>query len=344
MSFALSVRRQVERMCVDLSADPLLVQGAGGNVSWKDNDILWIKASGTWLSDAEVDDIFIPTDLAHIRGALDQRDFTISPIVTSDSNLKPSIETLLHALMPQRIVIHLHAVDVLAHLVRNDCELEFRSLLPKTLNYAFVKYYKPGEDLAENVYEAIQGGTNISIVFLLNHGLVLGGDTVLEVMELLSNLLAYVRKGTSVRSVTPSSLKDGSTFGKFVKYEYIPSELTKLHDLSVVPQLAYLVENKWALFPDHVVFLGAKAFIGDCDALDKMLVRNESSPPPFIFCRGIGTFQHIEVTRAQIDQLVCFYDVAVRQCDPAKIVDLSNEDTAALVNWEAEKYRVGLSK
>ena len=41
--------------------NPLLVQGAGGNVSWKEEDTLWVKASGTWLSDASAEDIFLPT-------------------------------------------------------------------------------------------------------------------------------------------------------------------------------------------------------------------------------------------------------------------------------------------
>lgn len=30
-----------------------LIQGAGGNTSLKENNILWIKASGCWLSDAK---------------------------------------------------------------------------------------------------------------------------------------------------------------------------------------------------------------------------------------------------------------------------------------------------
>ena len=29
-----------------------LIQGAGGNTSVKINDVLWVKASGYWLSDA----------------------------------------------------------------------------------------------------------------------------------------------------------------------------------------------------------------------------------------------------------------------------------------------------
>ena len=123
MSLESDVRIQIEKMCVGLATNPLLVQGAGGNVSWKEDDTLWIKASGTWLSDAADDDIFIPTNLVHLRAALTQGNFDVTPIVTSESSLRPSIETLLHALMPQRVVVHLHAIDVLSHLVRDDLNL-----------------------------------------------------------------------------------------------------------------------------------------------------------------------------------------------------------------------------
>ena len=34
-----------------------LVQGAGGNTSVKQDDVLWIKASGCWLKDAGSRDI-----------------------------------------------------------------------------------------------------------------------------------------------------------------------------------------------------------------------------------------------------------------------------------------------
>jgi len=37
--------RQVLQFCSRIGSDSTLVQGAGGNISWKDGNILWIKAS-----------------------------------------------------------------------------------------------------------------------------------------------------------------------------------------------------------------------------------------------------------------------------------------------------------
>ena len=53
----------ISQMCADLGKDPLLVQGAGGNVSWKENETLWIKGSGTWLANANNEDIFVPVNV-----------------------------------------------------------------------------------------------------------------------------------------------------------------------------------------------------------------------------------------------------------------------------------------
>ena len=35
-----------------IGADPLLIQGPGGNTSFKSGDELWVKASGAWLAEA----------------------------------------------------------------------------------------------------------------------------------------------------------------------------------------------------------------------------------------------------------------------------------------------------
>ena len=46
-----------KRLCSVIGKDPLIVQGAGGNASWKNQDKIWIKSSGTGC-DAERKPIF----------------------------------------------------------------------------------------------------------------------------------------------------------------------------------------------------------------------------------------------------------------------------------------------
>src|SRR5450830_1321794 len=115
-----SIAEQVKAYCARIGNDPLLVQGAGGNFSWKDDGLLWVKASGTWLAQAMENDIFVPVDLTHLRLEIGRGNFSVTPNVIGPSNLKPSIETLLHALMPHKVVAHLHAIEILAYLVREN--------------------------------------------------------------------------------------------------------------------------------------------------------------------------------------------------------------------------------
>ena len=50
-----------------VGADPLLVQGPGGNTSLKADGLLWVKASGAELADALTRDIFVPVQLPALR-------------------------------------------------------------------------------------------------------------------------------------------------------------------------------------------------------------------------------------------------------------------------------------
>ena len=49
--------QEIKELCALIGSDPLLVQGPGGNASLKERETIWIKASGSWLADAERKDI-----------------------------------------------------------------------------------------------------------------------------------------------------------------------------------------------------------------------------------------------------------------------------------------------
>lgn len=336
------IRTEVEEMCTKLGQDPLLVQGAGGNVSWKEDNVLWIKASGSWLSEAQDEDIFIPADLKNLQEELKAGNFDFVPKVLSDTELKPSIETILHAIMPQKIVVHLHAVEVLTYLVKDDWKEILSNKLGKQTTYSFVDYQKPGSDLAKGVYDSINGNLGTNLLFLKNHGLVVGAETTEEILSLLKRLLDSLDVHIRHHSFGSPAFRD-EDINPFIALNYFPTKSVKLHNLSLNEDLYKFVLHKWALFPDHVVFLGDKPFIGEYQFLIQEL-QNSTSNPPFIFCKGLGTFEHNSVTKTHIDQLTCYYDVIIRQDKPTGLIELSNEQIKELLNWEAEKYRLSVSK
>ena len=52
--------QRLKSFCTHVGQDPLLVQGAGGNASWKSKNVVRVKASGTWLAAASSQNIFLP--------------------------------------------------------------------------------------------------------------------------------------------------------------------------------------------------------------------------------------------------------------------------------------------
>src|SRR5262245_52636510 len=102
------ILNELRRMSARVGKNILLVQGAGGNSSVKDGDVLWVKASGTWLADAENEDIFVPVALSAARAALARGDERVPLAPNANTTLRGSIETALHALMPHPVVLHVH--------------------------------------------------------------------------------------------------------------------------------------------------------------------------------------------------------------------------------------------
>jgi rhamnose utilization protein RhaD (predicted bifunctional aldolase and dehydrogenase) len=331
----MSIKNEIIHFCQSIGSDPLLVQGAGGNVSWKDGDVLWVKASGTWLADAGERDIFVPVDLAVLRVSLDAGDFETIPTSITGAALRPSIETLLHALMPHQVVVHLHPVDVLTWLVREYSEASF----PAVDRAALVPYRKPGAALAQAVAERLNGRPDIRCLFLQNHGLVLGGETVTEIQQQLQSVLLEMRGAVLLHarpmSVVQSILEVGGHSFKVV-------DDADIQGLAFDELLYTRLSSGWALYPDHVVFLGGKA---TCyDSMDDFIAQARESQvmPELVFVRGGGVYVTPAFGRAQRAQLRCYYDVLVRVPENCKVVTLSELEVGDLLNWDAEKYRVGL--
>lgn len=335
------MRASVVEYCVMVGADPLLVQGAGGNVSWKDGDTLWIKASGTWLADAASKDIFVPVDLAHLKGALAADNFGVKPRVTGVSSLRPSIETLLHVLMPQTVVVHLHAVEILAHLVRDGFEEDFVSLLDDSIRWASVPYHKPGDALAKAVNFALDQTPGADVIFLQNHGVVIGGSNVAAVERILHKLTSALatQLHDAIESrvpLLPLVVRDA--------LRYIPVSDVDVHQLAINQVLFDRLSADWALCPDHVVFLGsAPGCYPDTDALMNEAANNRNWPE-LVFVRNVGVYAKPEFNNAKLAQLRCYYDLLVRQPAKGAINTLSDEQIAELLDWDAEKYRMKIAR
>jgi rhamnose utilization protein RhaD (predicted bifunctional aldolase and dehydrogenase) len=332
-----NLAKEMTAYCANIGLSSLLVQGAGGNVSWKDENTLWVKASGTWLSEAEEKDIFVPVDLHHLNYAINNGNFLVQPQLKTNSILKPSIETLLHALMPQKIVVHLHPVEILAHLVSPNAEEVLRVALNNSISWTLIDYYKPGPKLAQKIKQELQENHTLQVIFLRNHGIVVGGSTIEEIKDVVKELIGVLEH--KIPSILDAPT--GASLEVIDGYDPIPD--SALHQLALNPNLFKRLSTDWALYPDHVVFLGeyAKVF----ESVDEFYSRKYDliNLPELIFIKNIGTYITSTFSKAKQIQLKCYFDVIIR-CQPGQLlITLNASDIDELLNWDAEKYRISLA-
>lgn len=336
-------RPQMEALCQDLGTGILLTQGAGGNASWKEEGALWIKASGKWLSDAARENIFVRLDLARARQLIAAGSSDFASAAASGTGLRPSIETSLHALMPFRIVLHLHPVEVIAWAVRRQA----RDLLDQRLSglaWAWIDYFKPGRELAEAVAAEIASrATPPAILVLGKHGLVLGADDVEGIQTLLAEVLARLRQPPRAPAAFEAT-RLAQWQSRFPGLPYQPAAHPRAHAIALDGEALALARGEWVLMPDHAVFLGAQALVlaPEADALE--VLKRWDSPPACLVVAGVGVLCRTGLDRNAQALLDCFAEVALRLPSAQAAEPLAAAEIAELLGWEAETYRRSLSR
>lgn len=329
-----------------IGADGALVQAAGGNTSVKQDGLLWIKASGTWLMNALSQDIMVPVDLAPLIAAFDSDDpaaesaRTFVPADQNPSNLRPSIETTLHSVLRHRIVLHVHCVETIAVAARRDAEEVLSRLLPRH-QWAFVPYVRPGPPLSRAMAARITPETDV--VILGNHGLVVAADTVAEAEALLRAVSRDLRQ-----AVRPAPAPDLDALARLAAGgPYRLPQHERSHAVACDP-VSCRIAAGGSLYPDHVIFLGAGSVVagtGETAEQVRSLTLAAGRPEPVaILFPGVGVLMHETANSGAQELARCLSDVTARLASDAPLRYLSPQENDALLNWDAEKYRRALTK
>jgi rhamnose utilization protein RhaD (predicted bifunctional aldolase and dehydrogenase) len=329
-----------------IGADPLLVQGAGGNTSIKQDGVLWIKASGKWLREAGREDMFVPVSVEPLLAALKQHhpdaeraEKFIAPGHDA-KGLRPSIETTVHALLPQKIVVHVHCVSTIAYAVQFKAEKLVAPLL-RGFPYASIPYRRPGLPLAKAIAERVKPET--SVLVLGNHGLVVAAETVAGAAALLDQVCRRLRlePRESFEPDLPALAQHAS--GSSYRLPVAP----RTHAAAMDPVSCAMAAGG-SLYPDHVVFLGAGSVIsrpGESAKMIEAAAKDEGAVPPVsILFRGQGILMRGDADRGAEAMAECLAEVTGRIDPHAHVRYLSLAENAELLNWDAEKYRQALNR
>lgn len=181
--------------------DSRFVIAGGGNTSYKDENRLWVKASGHALATI-TEDGFAVLDRAllnemgekaynedtAIREEKVKNDLSVA-CITKDR--RPSVETSLHNCMGFAFVVHLHPTLVNGLMCSVNAEAACKEIFPDAL---YIEYTDPGYTLFKKVYDRIKAykaekGKEPQVIFLQNHGIFVGGDTTAEIEGIYSEVL-----------------------------------------------------------------------------------------------------------------------------------------------------------
>ncbi len=201
-----------------VGADPALVLHGGGNTSIKGTSddawgqpvpTLWVKGSGWDLATIEPPG-FAPLRLEPVRrlAALEQLSDTemvnqLRIHLLDAGAPNPSVEAILHALLPQRAVLHSHADAVLALTNTADGADRVREAWGDQV--VVVPYVMPGFDLARRCaaeWEAQSHGRTTAMV-LLNHGVFTFGETVREAYDSMIEFIGEAERCLADAGATP---------------------------------------------------------------------------------------------------------------------------------------------
>jgi len=328
-----------------LGSDPLQVQGPGGNTSIKSDGIMWVKASGTWLSDAETQDIFVPIDYHGLARAITEDDESaddVGPFTHASDNpsgLRGSIEATVHASSPAKVVLHTHCVATIAAAIREDAPTFLAEKLAG-LSFAFIPYAKPGSGLARAIRTHAPAG--IEILILGNHGLVVCGETVAESDSLLREVSARLNPATRADPAdTSQALKDRLSGTGWMPVPHGPTQRIALDD-----RLLAIADGR-TLYPDHLVFLGPGVTVAmPSETVSQALARAVQSPSPskLVIVPGHGVIMPETASRSELALAAAFGDVLTRVDPDAAVTRLSKDQEAELLDWDAETYRQSLNK
>jgi len=205
-----------------IGADSGLVVWGGGNTSFKlqerdfrgrPTQVLRVKGSGSDLKTVEprhfpgvrMDDVLPLFD----REAMTDEAMVgyLERTLMDPHAPRPSIETLLHAFVPEACVLHSHA-DAICALTNTERGAEHVAAALGS-DVAIVPYRRPGFQLSKEVGQARLARPDLRGVVLMKHGLVTWANTVRDAYDMHIHLVQqaeeYARQHTAGRVSFPSA-------------------------------------------------------------------------------------------------------------------------------------------
>jgi len=311
------------------------VQASNGNTSIKLDGILWIKASGKWLARAMQEKMLVPLELAEVKESI-RNDTEIAPRFPLKDELRPSIETPMHAILRHRVVIHVHSINAIAWAIRLDGPDQLKARLVG-LHWQWIPYAASGIPLAREIEKAVASAAETDILILGNHGLVVCGPDC----STAENLLREVERRLAI---TPRRFPKPDTtvlamIARFSRWQFPDND--SLHALST-DAVSRKILKGGILYPCQAIFLGqTMPLLPPAVAVSKFTecLNGKERTPPFVAVERSGVLLSEKMTSAARAMLSGLVQVTQRTEESARLRYLSGEEVTDILKNGAHGYK-----
>ncbi len=365
---------QLVRLSRTFGNDSQYVLLGGGNTSVKEGDVMYVKASGHALGSID-ESGFVKMSLLSLDKIWSKSypadDEQREDVVLADmmncrypgETARPSVEALLHSLMPFTYVVHMHPSMVNGLTCGQSGQMAVSVLFPDAL---WIPLVKPGYILALTVRDAMEAyamehdGAVPHIIFLQNHGVFVGADSPVQIdayyekiMKTISSHVIRRPNFTEVPIDEPHVRQVMAGIHLFagadadIKFAMNVELQTKLQN----KETFYPISS--AFTPDHIVYSGFKPlWIGSdvfsqadpaqgvCDRC-QLFLTEEGVRPKVVCVQDTGVFA---VGSAALELFLDTVKVSVFTESFGSVKFMDDAMIAFIRNWEVEKYRSSVNK
>ena len=359
-------------------SDKSFVIAGGGNTSYKDDNFIWIKASGAALETIDENGFVclsreklkivsskIYSQDAALREAEVKADLAYA--IVSAGNNRPSVETSMHEIINYPFVVHTHPTLVNAVMCSNNAASSCLELFGE--HSLFIPYTDPGYILFKKVETEIAAFTAKfnqapKIIFLENHGVFVAADTIPEINELYGSIMEKINQG--VREAMPETEQKpfatvitgqiGQLNSGFEGFTAVARESNLIRCFA--KDSATFMKANTAFTPDDIVYCKAYyLFLPVCSSdqeqidsareLISIYLNTNGYLPKVLVLEGKGVITVEENLKSALNVLEVYSNIL-------KISFLSNNfggpkfmnkaQIEFIDNWEVENYRRKMAK
>jgi len=356
-------------------ADANFVLAGGGNTSYKNDNTLYIKGSGTSLADMTADKFVKMNRVAlaaiwekkYSETAAEREAEVLADLMAAreagEEAKRPSVETLLHDLFPQKFVLHVHPAAVNGLTCSKEGKNAALALFPGCV---WVDESEPGYILAALCRTALaeyaeKNGKAANLVFLQNHGVFFAADSESELDAIVVDVMGKIYGKINTRpdfSEVEADLETAATLAPALRMLYSAEGMAKVK-FTANAEIMKFAESREAfadlvepLSPDHIVYCKAEPLFVEEATVDALKAEFEaftarrSFMPKVVFVKGLGMFAVGATLKEAATATAVWHDamkITVFARNFGGVSHMQPRLADFIVNWEVESYRSKVS-